>query len=88
MANSKPRITHPFFAKLNPDATVRSVARQALLSAIIAAGVWGLSQYFRAATKVTPTWTMFIVWIGCAAVVGAVWEWQMPGRKNRIKGEE
>jgi hypothetical protein len=63
--------------KLNPKATRRSVARRALVSCIIAAGLWSLAVIFHFNPKFQPTWWAFVVFMICAAIVGAVWEWQV-----------
>jgi hypothetical protein len=79
-----------FLAKLNPKATLRSVVRRALIGCIIAAGLWGLAVVFLFYPKFQPSWWAFFfnlgfqpswwafgLWTGLAALVGAVWEWQV-----------
>jgi hypothetical protein len=66
-----------FFAKLNPRATPRSVLCRALISCVVSAGLWGVAVIFRFNPKFQPTWWAFIIFMLCAALVGAVWQWQV-----------
>ena len=67
-----------FLTKLNPNATPRSIVRRAGINCIIAAGLWALAVVFRFNPKFQPNWWAFALWMACAALVGAVWEWQVP----------
>jgi len=66
-----------FLAKFNPKATWRSVVRRSIFSCIIAASLWGMAVVFRVNPKFQPSWWAFAIFMVCAALVGAVWEWQV-----------
>jgi hypothetical protein len=67
-----------FLAKTNPKATLYSVFRRAGLAVLVSSALWGAARVFRFNPEFEPTWPMFILWIACAACVGAVYEWQVP----------
>ena len=71
-----------FLAKLNPNATWRSVLRRSIISCIAAPGLWGLAVIFRFNPKFQPTWWTFALFMICAALVGAVWKWQVAPDSN------
>jgi len=66
-----------FFSKQNPKATWRSVLLRVLTTCTIAAGLWGAALWFRFNPDWKPSWTMFILWMTCAVISGAVIEWQV-----------
>jgi hypothetical protein len=67
-----------FLTRVNPKATVRSVIRSACITCVVAAALWGLCLIFRPNPNWQPSWIAFVGWMFCAALVGAVWEWQVP----------
>ena len=71
-----------FLAKLNPKATWRTVLRRSIISCIAAAGLWELAMFFRFNPEFQPTWWVFALFMVCAAIVGAVWEWQVAPESN------
>ena len=75
-ATPEPRKRPQFLEKLNPKATRRSIMRSAILHGLGAAVVWSLLMVVRLNPNWHPDSWRFLMWIGVAAVVGAVWEWQ------------
>jgi len=66
-----------FLAKLNPNATWRSVVPRAVICCIVAAGLWSLAAVYKFNPSFQPSWWAFSLFMICAALVGAVWEWQV-----------
>lgn len=62
--------------RLNPKATRESVVRRACAYALIAVVTWGLLLLFL--PRWQHSWLLLMLWVCCAAVVGAVFEWQVP----------
>ena len=52
-----------FLSKLNPDATSGSVVRYGLLSAVVAAALYGLLAYLRLNERFQPTWWGFVAFV-------------------------
>jgi hypothetical protein len=78
-----------FVAKLNPNATWRSVVRRSILNCIIASSLWGLAVVFLFNPRFQPSWWAFAIFIICAALAGAVWEWQVaPGSDDEPRSRE
>ena len=71
-----------FLTRVNPKATVRSVIRRACIMCVVAAALWGLCLMFRPNPKWQPSLMAFAWWMVCAALVGAVWEWQVPDEED------
>ena len=67
-----------FLTRLNPKATPRSVVHRACITCIASAAIWGLCLIFRPNPKWQASWPSFVLWLCCAVLVGAVWEWQVP----------
>jgi hypothetical protein len=67
-----------FLARLNGKATVRSVIRSTCITCVIAAALWLLCLIIRPNPDWRPNWITFAWWLACAALVGAVCEWQIP----------
>jgi hypothetical protein len=74
-----------FLAKLNPEATPRSVVRSVFLSCLGAAAVWFLLILFPDNPMWKPNLPMFLLWEVCAGLAGAVIEWQVPGETGGSK---
>jgi len=70
--------TNGFLAKRNPNATLRTVVQSICLSCLAASVLWGLAVVFKFNPKFQPSWTSFTFYLICAALVGAVYEWQVP----------
>ena len=49
---------------------------------IVAAAVWGVCLILRPNPAWEPTWPWFVFWLFCAALTGAVWEWQVPDEED------
>jgi hypothetical protein len=75
-ATPEPRKRPQFLEKLNPKATRRSVMQSAVLHVLGAAVAWWLLTVVRLNPNWHPDSWGFLMWIGVAAVVGAVREWQ------------
>jgi hypothetical protein len=67
-----------FLVQANSKATASSVIRRACITCAATAGLWGLCVLFRPNPAWQPSWMFFACWLVCAALVGAVWEWQVP----------
>jgi hypothetical protein len=78
----KPARRIGFLTRLNPKATARSVIRRACIMCAVAAALFGLCLIFRPNPKWEPSWIDFAWTLICAAVVGAVWEWQVPDEED------
>ena len=79
-----------FLEKLNPKATLGSVVWRAVISSITAGILWGTAVVFVSDPQLQPSWWAFLfnpafqpswwafgLWMVLAALVGAVWEWQV-----------
>jgi hypothetical protein len=65
-----------FFSKCNPRATPRSTLRKAVTYALVAAALWLIAAYRKPA--LLAEWQFMLpMWVGIAALVGAVCEWQV-----------
>ena len=84
----QPRKRIGFLARVNPKATARSVIRRACIMVLVAAALWGLCLVFRPNPKWQPSWPFVILWLCCAALVGAVWEWQVPDEDQQPPSSE
>jgi hypothetical protein len=85
----QPRKRIGFLTRVNPKATRWSVVRCACMMVLIASALWGLCLIFRPNPKWQPSWPFFVLWLCGAALVGAVWEWQVPHEEDehRPSGE-
>jgi hypothetical protein len=67
-----------FLAKRNPQATLWTVLRSIGLSCFASSALWGLAIVFKFNPKFQASWVSFTLLMICAALVGAVYEWQVP----------
>lgn len=74
-----------FLAKFNSKATLGSMVRRICITCIIAAVIWAFALIFRFNPKWQSSWGMFALWMACAAVVGAIYEWQVPDEDDSEK---